>query len=110
MTPRRTPARLLAVLTTLLAGITTAAITGPAAHADGPASGSPWVVTVGDSYISGEAGRWAGSSNTSPSYADALGPTAYFDNAGGPRSRSTGATAARRPRRTSAHRPPLSTG
>jgi len=44
--------------------------------------GSPWVVTVGDSYISGEAGRWAGSSNSSTSYADALGSTAYFDNAG----------------------------
>jgi hypothetical protein len=41
------------------------------------------VVTVGDSYISGEAGRWAGSSNASSSRADALGPTAYYDNAGG---------------------------
>jgi hypothetical protein len=54
----------------------------PAAQADGPGSGTPWVVTVGDSYISGEAGRWAGNSNTSESYVDALGPTAYFDNAG----------------------------
>ncbi|WP_206074597.1 hypothetical protein [Antribacter gilvus] len=51
------------------------------AAADGPGSGSPWVVTLGDSYISGEAGRWAGSSNASSSRADALGPTAYFDNA-----------------------------
>jgi hypothetical protein len=41
----------------------------------------PYVVTVGDSYISGEAGRWAGSSDVSTTYADALGPTAYFDNA-----------------------------
>jgi hypothetical protein len=39
------------------------------------------VVSLGDSYISGEAGRWAGSSNSSSSYADALGPTAYYDNA-----------------------------
>lgn len=53
------------------------------ARADGPGVGSPWVVTVGDSYISGEAGRWAGSSNASSSYADALGPTAYYDNANG---------------------------
>ncbi|HSE10606.1 MAG TPA: hypothetical protein VLB29_18225 [Nocardioidaceae bacterium] len=53
------------------------------AQADGPGVGTPWVVTVGDSYISGEAGRWAGSSNTSSSYADALGPTAYYDNASG---------------------------
>jgi hypothetical protein len=27
------------------------------AQADGPGSGTPYVVTVGDSYISGEAGR-----------------------------------------------------
>src|SRR5215212_1110045 len=51
------------------------------AHADGPGSGTPYVVSVGDSYISGEAGRWAGSSNDSASRADALGSTAYFDNA-----------------------------
>ncbi|WP_332666190.1 hypothetical protein [Aeromicrobium sp.] len=51
------------------------------AQADGPGSGTPYVVSVGDSYISGEAGRWAGSSNASASRADALGGTAYFDNA-----------------------------
>ena len=56
------------------------ALAAPAA-ADGPGSGTPWVVTTGDSYVSGEAGRWAGSSNTSASSADALGSTAYFDNA-----------------------------
>jgi hypothetical protein len=54
-------------------------VTAPAAHADGPGSGAPWLVSVGDSYISGEAGRWAGSSNTSSSYADALGASAYND-------------------------------
>ncbi|MEU4295201.1 hypothetical protein AB0E63_43870 [Kribbella sp. NPDC026596] len=51
------------------------------AHADGPGSGTPYVVTVGDSYISGEAGRWAGSSNNSEAPADALGAHAYHDNA-----------------------------
>ena len=51
------------------------------AQADGPGVGTPYVVSVGDSYISGEAGRWAGSSNDSASRADALGGTAYFDNA-----------------------------
>ena len=51
------------------------------AQADGPGVGTPYVVSVGDSYISGEAGRWAGSSNASASRADALGGTAYFDNA-----------------------------
>jgi hypothetical protein len=51
------------------------------ARADGPGVGSPWLVSVGDSYISGEAGRWAGNSNNGESYTDALGSTAYFDNA-----------------------------
>ena len=70
-----------ATLTTALG----AALVAPAApaHADGPGAGSPWVVTLGDSYISGEAGRWAGSSNASSSRADALGPTAYYDNPSG---------------------------
>jgi len=56
-------------------------VTAVPAQADGPGVGTPWVVSLGDSYISGEAGRWAGSSNTSSSYADALGSSAYFDNA-----------------------------
>ncbi|WP_438802010.1 hypothetical protein [Actinospica durhamensis] len=51
------------------------------AHADAPGSGTPWVVSVGDSYISGEAGRWAGNTNDGESLIDALGPTAYYDNA-----------------------------
>lgn len=50
------------------------------AAADGPGVGGAWVVSVGDSYISGEAGRWAGNSNTSSASVDALGPTAYLDN------------------------------
>ncbi|WP_246508281.1 hypothetical protein [Actinocrinis puniceicyclus] len=53
----------------------------PAALADGPGSGTPWVVSVGDSYISGEAGRWAGNTNMGESHIDALGSTAYYDNA-----------------------------
>jgi len=50
-------------------------------HADGPGVGSPWVVSLGDSYISGEGGRWAGNSNSSSSSVDAGGSAAYFDNA-----------------------------
>jgi len=45
-----------------------------------PGDGTPWVVSVGDSYLSGEGGRWAGNSNRSPDLVDALGPSAYFDN------------------------------
>jgi hypothetical protein len=53
------------------------------AMADGPGSGTPSVVSVGDSAISGEAGRWAGNTNDSPSKVDALGSTAYWDAASG---------------------------
>jgi hypothetical protein len=69
-----------AVFTLILAGGALVAAS-PAAQADGPGSGTPYVVTVGDSYISGEAGRWAGSSNNSEAPADALGAHAYYDNA-----------------------------
>src|SRR6185295_3960123 len=64
-----------------LAVLCALALHNGAARADGPGVGSPWVASVGDSYISGEAGRWAGSSNQSSSWADALGSTAYYDNA-----------------------------
>ena len=68
------------MLATVLAALAVPARrTAPAAQADGPGAGTPWLVSVGDSYISGEAGRWAGSSNTSSSYADALGASAYDD-------------------------------
>ena len=74
--------RTTALLATLglAVGMTSLLSTTPA-HADGPGVGSPWIVSVGDSYISGEAGRWAGNSNNGESYTDALGSTAYFDNA-----------------------------
>ena len=76
----RNPGLIAGLLSILSMGLVVVATAAPA-QADGPGVGPPWVVTVGDSYISGEAGRWAGSSNTSSSYADALGSTAYFDNA-----------------------------
>ena len=57
------------------------ALSATAAHADGPGVGAPWVVSVGDSAISGEAGRWAGNTNGSTDNVDALGSTAYYDNA-----------------------------
>jgi len=72
MSHRRAGAALLAVLS--IAGF------APAAHADSPGVGTPTVATLGDSYISGEAGRWAGNTNQSSSWIDALGSTAYYDN------------------------------
>ena len=55
----------------------------PPALADGPGVGTPTVVTLGDSAISGEAGRWAGNTNNSSSKVDALGSTAYWDTSTG---------------------------
>ena len=45
----------------------------PAARAEGPGAGAAWTVSLGDSYISGQAGRWAGNTNGSSSKIDALG-------------------------------------
>jgi hypothetical protein len=74
---------LAAVSLSLAFGLTGLGAGAPAALADGPGAGVPWSVTVGDSYISGEAGRWAGNTNESSSRIDALGSTAYDDNAAG---------------------------
>jgi len=77
---RRRSLTRLTVLMLVTLPLTFLSFTGPA-HADGPGSGTPWVVSVGDSYISGEAGRWAGNTNNGESIHDALGNTAYYDNA-----------------------------
>ena len=77
------------------------ALPSPApAAADGPGVGTPTVVTLGDSAISGEAGRWAGNTNMAAWRVDALGPapTGTRERA----RRSPAATAPRRRRRTSA--------
>ena len=64
-------AAMLAYSLTSLAGV---------ARAEGPGNGTPYTVSLGDSYISGEAGRWAGNTNESSSKIDALGSSAYDDN------------------------------
>jgi hypothetical protein len=69
----------LAMAVFAASGVVTA-LTGATAHADGPGVGTPWIVSVGDSAISGEAGRWAGNTNGSSDNVDALGSTAYYDN------------------------------
>ena len=61
----------------VVAGVTTtAAAASPQAAPPGPS----WVVTIGDSAISGEAGRWAGNTNMS-SWRHDTGADAYHDNA-----------------------------
>ncbi|HEU5003127.1 MAG TPA: PASTA domain-containing protein [Actinomycetota bacterium] len=69
----------LAIAGTVLPAL--AGFSAGSAYADGPGAGSPWVVSVGDSYISGESGRWAGNTNGTSTNIDALGYQAYFDNA-----------------------------
>jgi hypothetical protein len=65
--------RLLFLTTVLLCGV------AAPAWADGPGVGTRAIVALGDSAISGEAGRWAGNTNSSSSRVDALGSTAYWD-------------------------------
>jgi lysophospholipase L1-like esterase len=66
-----------------LAAVTAIAAAPAVASADGPGVGAPHVVTLGDSAISGEAGRWAGNTNDSYTKVDALGAGAYDDAGSG---------------------------
>ncbi|GLW69592.1 hypothetical protein Kpho02_18910 [Kitasatospora phosalacinea] len=56
-------------LAALAAAVCVAGVTGfapaPATDPREPAADAPWVVSLGDSFISGEAGRWFGNSNES---------------------------------------------
>ncbi|MFG3259470.1 hypothetical protein [Streptomyces sp. NPDC048172] len=92
--PRTRPGRTVtATAATLAALAATTALTAPASQAADQAASSPaaappggkgWVVSLGDSYISGEAGRWAGNTDANPvnfPRVDALGPSAYHDDA-----------------------------
>ena len=72
-----------ALVRVLLVAVGLVLAVAPAAAADGPGDGTPTVVTLGDSAISGEAGRWAGNTNQSSSRVDALGSTAYWDTPSG---------------------------
>lgn len=79
--PARARVRSTALLASFAMAFAGVGLTASPARADGPGVGAPWIVSVGDSFISGEAGRWAGNTNTGEVYHDALGSTAYFDNA-----------------------------
>jgi hypothetical protein len=68
-------ARVTVVVTAAVA--LAACVSAGSASADGPGYGNPAVASLGDSYISGEAGRWAGNTNQASSRVDALGVTAY---------------------------------
>lgn len=70
----------LSLLRTLLAvtavGTLSLGMISPVQAAAPP--GNPWIVSLGDSYISGEGGRWAGNSSKA-AQVDALGNSAYLD-------------------------------
>lgn len=77
------------VVLTAVAVLALTALATPAAGKGKPGGGGGgaggggttpgYVVSVGDSYISGEAGRWAGNTNDGEWRHDALGPSAYLD-------------------------------
>ncbi len=79
----------LLVVAALLAGCTagqrseTSAEQGPVTASTTAGQGAPaptqWVVTLGDSYISGEGARWAGNTSKAWKRVDALGADAYLD-------------------------------
>jgi hypothetical protein len=71
--------RLLAVLAAAAALVATLVIGPPRVAA---VSFPDWVVGVGDSYMSGEGGRWAGNADH-PGMVDALGSAAYDDAGSG---------------------------
>ncbi|HEY2142598.1 MAG TPA: hypothetical protein VGG98_11130 [Solirubrobacteraceae bacterium] len=82
MVARRTSHGAVIATALLLIGLACglSAALASSARADGPGQGAPWTTSLGDSYISGEAGRWAGNTNESSSKIDALGSSAYNDN------------------------------
>lgn len=69
-----------AVTTTSAASPTSAATTRVIASPKLPGA---TIVSLGDSFISGEGGAWAGNSNVSHLLVDALGADAYWDDRGG---------------------------
>ena len=71
------------VASTVATGAVALAWSSPAGSVPAPTAAAGWVVSVGDSYIAGEAGRWAGNTHVQDSSdVDALGSSAYSDSTG----------------------------
>lgn len=79
---RRATTIAVAITTALTISVGVVSSTAGAAPPSAPAEAAEaaWVVTMGDSAISGEAGRWAGNTNLG-SWRHDTGADAYFDNA-----------------------------
>ena len=91
---RRTAMVVAAALAALVGSLLTGVAGAAPASADGPGAGAPWVVSLGDSYVSGEAGRWAGSTNLAAAAPTRSARRRTTTTPPAPPSRSTGATAA----------------
>jgi hypothetical protein len=74
--------RMRALLVALVGLVVFPSLAGAQTQPPPTGSRAPAVVALGDSAISGEAGRWAGNTNGAYTRTDALGPTAYHDVAG----------------------------
>lgn len=81
----RAPALAPVVAAVVLAAVPGLATGGPTAPVDAVPAGTDVVVALGDSFISGEAGRWRGNvwDIANAGRADALGPRAYWDTPSG---------------------------
>jgi hypothetical protein len=81
----RAPALLPLVAALLLAALPGLATGNPFAPVDAVPAGTDVVVAVGDSFISGEAGRWRGNvwDIANAARADTVGPAAYWDTPSG---------------------------
>jgi len=81
---KRLSLRAVSILTSLVVGCLVLTACSPA-QSSRSASGDEeqWVVSVGDSFISGEAGRWAGNQTWSTDSVDALAASAYADSDNG---------------------------
>jgi hypothetical protein len=77
---RRT--RAVAIAGAIISSIAVGATAGSATASAPTSDGETWIVTLGDSAISGEAGRWAGNT-TDSSWRHDTGADAYHDDAGG---------------------------
>lgn len=82
--PRAALALTAAALAVALAGLGLISASAPVGagvpSGPHPPGGPAWVVSLGDSYIAGAAGRWAGNTHAyATSQIDALGPSAYAD-------------------------------
>ena len=95
-------ARWRAAILAMAVAVATWAAWSAAAKAEGPGNGTASIASLGDSYISGEAGRWAGNTNEEQSGSTRSARRRTTTTKGTPPSRSPAATARCRRRSTSA--------